>query len=138
MLRGILLFCLCLSCASTKANVEESAWSVSPRVIPLTPEDSHFWCGEHCSIQAGCEEVLICGCYQISTSEQDGAVQSLMTEEEATKKLVKGVRTARAKYGFPASADETILREPHEIRQVYGAFNNDVWLCGVFVRYVRN
>lgn len=60
-----------------------------------------------------------------------------MTKQEAITKMVANVREARAKYGFPALADETILRELHEIRQVHGAFNNDVWLCGVFYRYMQ-
>ena len=123
-LAALCLFCVAGACATRRTGS-------APTTNPLMPATSHFWCGEHCSLAAGCEEGLVCICgEEIHDEDWEGPGVSVdpVVVETAFLKL-------RALATLDLTIDE-LNRQPYEIRVVHGLLDKKM-VCGVFPKYVQ-
>ncbi|HBV57746.1 MAG TPA: hypothetical protein DEB73_00515 [Candidatus Magasanikbacteria bacterium] len=128
---AVVLFVSIGACATTAA-LPDMPVSNAALVSGYSPTISHFWCGKFCAVEAGCEEGLVCSCvpvrYDVGVTEGEAF--------DAAEFMLFG-KVAQELRGelFPNLTVEELLRQPHEIREIHGSFNDIILLCGTFPRY---
>ncbi|MBI5222205.1 MAG: hypothetical protein HY980_01780 [Candidatus Magasanikbacteria bacterium] len=99
------------------------------RIGGYSPATSHFWCGQHCVVAAGCEEGLICACVKFNEKHKE-----IMSPDEAETKLWKLVVSQLRESGFSDLTVEELQQQKYEIRVAYTDFGSELF-CGTFPRY---
>lgn len=141
------------SAGSSNAAVTTPVSAPPPSSSParVAPADSQFWCGEHCSVAARCEDYFRCGC--VEYDKVVGALEGVTWktwDQQGHEAQGKGMESdvliafTLATYLFcPAGATSPEFATCSEkARKLVESFNfeirtvdgltNEKWLCGVF------
>jgi hypothetical protein len=117
------LFCLLMlgACATTGTAADDGGYS---------PATSHFWCGQNCTVSAGCEEGLICDCVELFHGGEAGV-------SEAEDKLWKFTLEELRKTGQPDLTREELKYQSHEVRMLVYRFGGETRRqdCGSITRF---